>query len=290
MTAWLTSPSARSSSTERPSSCRAIAQFVEQPYVLDGDDSLFRKVADQFDLLVGERADLLAVDDKSTDQLVILEHRHRDGGSRAAEFGRRGWKLDRRAVGHVGHLFRLQHAVEHGSRRRRRQDSAVPLQKLGKWRGQIEHRRHFELALIGTEHDAEFGLANAQGILQHGLEHGFKFTRRARDDAQDLRGRSLLLQRFPQLVEQPRILDSDYRLLGEVRDQLDLPVGERPHLFAVDRNNANQFTFFKHRHAEDRSCTTDVGKHPRGFNAAKVSRFVSEVGDVHRLFCPRHPF
>ena len=33
-----------------------------------------------------------------------------------------------------------------------------------------------------------------------------------------------------QLVEQPRVLDRDDRLVGEVLDQLDLLVGERPHV------------------------------------------------------------
>ena len=37
--------------------CRLVAQFVEQPGVLDGDDSLVGKGRHQFDLLVGERRD-----------------------------------------------------------------------------------------------------------------------------------------------------------------------------------------------------------------------------------------
>ena len=52
------------------------AQFVEQADVLDGDDGLVGEVRDQLDLLVGERADLLAVDADGADQFVFLEHRH----------------------------------------------------------------------------------------------------------------------------------------------------------------------------------------------------------------------
>ena len=44
-----------------------------------------------------------------------------------------------------------------------------------------------------------------------------------------------------QLVEQPRVLDRDHRLVGEVRDQLDLLVGEWPNLLAIDHDNSNQF-------------------------------------------------
>ena len=37
-----------------------------------------------------------------------------------------------------------------------------------------------------------------------------------------------------QLVQQPRVLDGDHRLRGEVLHQLDLLVGERSDLLAVD--------------------------------------------------------
>ena len=39
-----------------------LAQFVEQPRVLDGDDSLRSEVSEQLNLLVGERASLGSVE------------------------------------------------------------------------------------------------------------------------------------------------------------------------------------------------------------------------------------
>ena len=45
------------------------AQLVEQPGVFDRDDGLCREIRDQLDLLVRERADLLAVNTKDADQL-----------------------------------------------------------------------------------------------------------------------------------------------------------------------------------------------------------------------------
>ena len=70
-------------------------------------------------------------------------------------------------------------------------------------------------------------------IRQHRVKHRLQLAGRAVDDAQDLGGRGLLLQRFAQfararlhLVEQAGVLDRDHRLVGEVRDQLDLLVGE----------------------------------------------------------------
>jgi hypothetical protein len=46
---------------------RALAQLVEQAGVLDGDDGLVGEVGEQFDLLIGERPDLLAVDSDHTE-------------------------------------------------------------------------------------------------------------------------------------------------------------------------------------------------------------------------------
>ena len=74
-------------------------------------------------------------------------------------------------------------------------------------------------------------------------------------------GRGLLLQRFgeivgalAQLVEQPRVLDGDDGLRGEVLHQLDLLVGERPHLLAIDDDGADQLVVLEHRHGEQRSA------------------------------------
>ena len=55
---------------------RTLAKFFKQTRVLDGDDRLCGKARYQLDLLLGERLRLLAVDDDSADQLVLLEHRH----------------------------------------------------------------------------------------------------------------------------------------------------------------------------------------------------------------------
>ena len=51
---------------------------------------------------------------------------------------------------------------------------------------------------------------------------------------QHLGGRCLLLQRLARLGHQPRILHRDDRLRGEVLQQRDLLLGERPDLLAID--------------------------------------------------------
>ena len=43
-----------------------------------------------------------------------------------------------------------------------------------------------------------------------------QFERRPTDDLKHVSGRGLLLERFAQLVEQPRVLDGDDGLIGEI--------------------------------------------------------------------------
>ena len=60
---------------------------LEQSCVLDSDHRLFGEVAEQFDLLVVERPDLLAIDGDRTDHLVLAQHRHDDNRAGAAKLG-----------------------------------------------------------------------------------------------------------------------------------------------------------------------------------------------------------
>src|SRR5262249_5449275 len=72
---------------------RALAQLVEQPSILDGDDGLVSKVRDKLDLLVGESLSLLAIDIDSADQAVLLEHRDHENRASACEVrqGEKHW-------------------------------------------------------------------------------------------------------------------------------------------------------------------------------------------------------
>ena len=74
---------------------------------------------------------------------------------------------------------------------------------------------------------------------------------------QNFRGRRLLLQRFreivgavPQFIEQPRVLDGDDGLGGEVRQQCNLLICEGANLLAVDGDGSYQHVFLEHRHTK----------------------------------------
>jgi hypothetical protein len=61
------------------------------------------------------------------------------------------------------------------------------------------------------------------------------------------------------LLEQPRVLDGYDSLRRKVGDKLNLFVGERPHLLAVNTDGADQFAFFQHRYIKKAPRATEIG-------------------------------
>ena len=53
-------------------------------------------------------------------------------------------------------------------------------------------------------------------------------------------------------VEQPRVRDRDGRLVGERRDELDLPVGEQPRGAPADADDADERVVQEDRNTEQR--------------------------------------
>ena len=87
---------------------------------------------------------------------------------------------------------------------------------------------------------AERGAAQLHRLFQHRVEHRREIAGRGIDDLQYLGGRGLLLQCLARLGQEPRILHRDDRLRREILQQRDLLVGERPHLLAIDADDAEQ--------------------------------------------------
>ena len=54
----------------------ALAQFIEQPRILDGDDGLRGKVLNYCNLFVSKRTHFLAKNGNASDQIVFFEHRN----------------------------------------------------------------------------------------------------------------------------------------------------------------------------------------------------------------------
>src|SRR6516162_553557 len=91
-----------------------------------------------------------------------------------------------------------------------------------------------EAVSLTQQHGSEHGFADTYCVFQHGLEYWFQLAGRAGDDAQHLRRRCLLLQRFgeisgalAQFIQQPRILDGDDGLCGKRLEKRNLLIRKR---------------------------------------------------------------
>ena len=87
-------------------------------------------------------------------------------------------------------------------------------------------------------------------------------------------------KRFAQLVEQARVLDGDDGLGGEIFDQLDLLVGERPYLLAIDAEAANQFVLLQHRNEKQGPSAGEFGKRNRCWLALDICLVMSHIGNM----------
>jgi hypothetical protein len=88
---------------------------------------------------------------------------------------------------------------------------------------------------------------------------------------------------LPQLVEQPRVLDGDHGLGGEILDQLDLLVGERAHLLTIDGDNTDELLLLQHRHSGYRADASDVSTRDHQWVAVEVASRFTHVGYLDRF-------
>src|SRR6516162_5837737 len=86
----------------------------------------------------------------------------------------------------------------------------------------------------------KLGFANLRRILQYCLEYRLQLTGRRTDDTQHLGCGRLLLQRLPQLIQQPRVLDGDDGLVGKGCDQFDLLICEGTNFIAGEREDSDR--------------------------------------------------
>src|SRR6516225_9876367 len=267
---------------------------MEQPRVLDGDDGLSGKILDQLDLLLGERANLVAIEDNGADQSLLLEHRHAQDcpHTTTLDSGNNDWitfqiTARRRQVDDLNGLLGARNARNDSFR------SWPPISLLLQIFSICWHRtmycNNFPGSAVISIHEPEFGLTNFHSVSQHCLKDRLQLAGRRTNDSQDLRGRRLLLQRLTeiaralaQLVEQPRVLDGNDSLRGEIADKFDLLSGERTDLLAVNDNCADKLLLLDRWHSERGSGAGKLGKLRAGRDGPGVGavRFLSKVGDL----------
>ena len=172
--------------------------------VLDGDDGLGGKTRQQADLSFGEWANFLAIDRDHADQLIVLEHRHRDQAAHAGQFYEAAFPrvfvrgCFRRHVGDLDGALRLCHPCQHRRAGDRRQRLAASEFDEGGRR--VVHRHRAAEIAFGEIQRAEIGLAKTRGAFQDDRKDPLQIARRRADQAQHLGCRGLLLQGLAQFL------------------------------------------------------------------------------------------
>ena len=170
----------------------------------------------------------------------------------------------------------------------RRDGVAVSIHALYSGRMAVTCGQRGSLGLPFAKNRCQIRFAQARCRFDQRIQHRLQIEGRTADDLEHVRGRGLLLQRLPQFVEQPRVLDGDDGLGGEVLHQRDLLVGERPHLLAIDIEIADVFAVLEHRNEEDSSCTRTLDHVNCGRIALFVRRVRRVVDDVDQLLRRRY--
>ena len=102
-----------------------------------------------------------------------------------------------------------------------------------------------------------------------------------------------MLQYFPQLTKQARILDGDDGLGGEVLHQRDLLVGERVYFSATQHDHSDGFAFALERDCENgaksaRSLTLGESVFRIGFSIGNLDRLAGKQDPPGSCAPPRH--
>src|SRR5262249_35875734 len=179
---------------------QGLAQLVEQPRVLDGDACLAGEAREQFDLLVGERADLLAVDAEVPDLLVIPEERPRDMRARARERDEGGACVTFicREVGRAPYPPPF-HAAPHDPRN----DRIAPPQFFERPRRAV-YGGHAELVAVEQRQRAKLGFAEAGCLFPTRPRTPPEVARRGRKRTPPRPRRRLFVPRLPPPPAPPR--------------------------------------------------------------------------------------
>ena len=176
-----------------------VFQLREEARVLQGDHGLVGEGGDQLDLVVGERARLAAPQDDDPQHGLVLEQGDADQGPEAAQLLRLAPAVlgvyqhvrDADGAPFEGHLPHQRAAPRRD--RVARQQGVVVIAATG---GHL-HTVH---VAVEPEDLAAVRPAQADSVLQHGLEHGPHVARGPADHFEDLAGRRLALQRLGQLA------------------------------------------------------------------------------------------
>src|SRR5262249_38046499 len=140
------------------------------------------KFCTTFDLLIGERPHLLAVDDDKSDHLVVSEQRHANQAPGMREFDRRyaHFVPVRRFGGDIGYLIGLlRDNKSSGAQSRVDLKYRLAAQKLRPFRWSAMGCSDAKEISLAQPQIAKFSPADSDGVLQYGFKHEMEVAWRA---------------------------------------------------------------------------------------------------------------
>ena len=228
-----------------------LAGLIEQPHILDRNHRLIGKGPEQRDGLIGVAARLGPAQRDRPDRLACEQHRHGHlaaGPHRRDHFPRQRWRRlvlveIGEDVGRAGQHDPSDDGVVRCQSRKR----SLRLAATGHAEAVAAHHVN-EFAVIAI-HPPHPGAAQPHRALDDDVEHRLHVRRGGGNDLEDVGRRGLPLQCFPCLVEQPRVLDGDRRLVGEALQERKFLRGERLQLVAIDDEGADRLVVAPQRRA-----------------------------------------
>ena len=210
------------------------------------------EIRDQLDLLVGERPHRAPHHHNDADWTPFSQEGNSKHGAVPSQFRSFGRKVVIGFNENVGNLDRSASKHDPTDSRPAIRGYPISFHELLKFRRGAALGRPIILCAVRAGDRCHVGLAKPRRELGQRFEYDLQVESRATDNLEHVGGGGLLLQRFPQFVEQAGVFDRDDGLFGEAFDKLDLPVGERPDLLTIDDNAPDQRLVLEHGHCEVR--------------------------------------
>jgi hypothetical protein len=88
----------------------------------------------------------------------------------------------------------------------------------------------------------------------------------------------------PQLAEQPRVPHRDHRLRSEVLKHCDLPIGERPYLLAMHKEDTEGPALGEHWHRQHCPSLAHLGGGNGHRISIEIGLFPQTIGNLDCLF------
>ena len=262
-------------------SCRLLSWIsFEQPHVLDGYCRLVGEGGNELDLFVAERPHRVAHQSENADRRALAQHRHCNDGAEVAKCrtSERVFRIGAH-IRDVNHRALQQCAPGRGPAGER---NRMLLHESHEFAGVLVAGGKPQQIAVGPHNGAHIRLAKPGRRLDQRVKYRLQVEGRAADHLEHVGSGSLLLQRFAQivgapaqLIQQPRVLDGDDRLVGERRHQVDLFRGKWLRPVSPYKDHSDDLSLTQERDAQRSPITGNLlGITPRIF---RVRQHIEDV-------------